>query len=103
MEHTKGKLEIVIIGKFDYHKLCRIGDTEHKDVLEDIPTEQAIVYLKELVRRWNAFEDGGLVDELRKACQEGLAECQRSAHILNIDKNGLPERITLIEAALAKS
>ena len=61
--------------------------------------------LTELVRRWNAFEKDGLVDELRAACDEGLAECERvkmdcKCKWKNLDS--LLGRIERIEAAIAK-
>ena len=60
---------------------------------------------KELVRRWNGFEEDRLVDELRAACDEGLAECERvkmdcKCKWKNLDS--LLGRIERIEAAIAK-
>ncbi len=46
--------------------------------------------LKELVRRWNAFEDGGIVDKLVESC-EGLvhrAECIIQSHQCTAHKGG---------------
>ena len=72
MEFVKGELEIIIDDNTEYSrdKLCRVDDTEHKDIFRGLPTYQVQAYLKEIVRRWNAFEDNGLVDELVKAFKE---------------------------------
>ncbi len=42
-------------------------DENDTDILHGYAKDKAEDHAKELVRRWNAFEDGGLVDELRKA------------------------------------
>ncbi len=65
-----------------------------------------IANAKELVRRWNAFEEGGIVNELRMACDEGLHECERvkiNCTCEHKDLGGLLRRIVRIEAAIAKA
>ena len=96
MEYVKGELEINI-GKYNYHKLCRVGDTEHKDILENLPTEQAIAYLKELVRRWNAFEEDGLVSDLLAAC-EAVKNIKNKIYGFDVGKV-----IKKVEAAIASA
>ena len=51
-------------------KICDIWDWN---------TDNGQANAKELVRRWNAFEKDGLVDELRKACESLVLslECLR--------------------------
>lgn len=68
MERTKGKLEI-IDWKYAARKLVRQGDLSHKDILDDVPTEQSFANLEEITRRWNAFEKGGPVSVLLTACE----------------------------------
>ncbi len=68
MSHTQGKLE-VFIGKYNAHNLCRKGDKSHKDILMDVISEKAFANLDEIVRRWNAFEEDGLVTKLLEACK----------------------------------
>lgn len=102
-EFTKGELE-VIIGKHNYHKLCRVSDTEHKDILENLPTEQAIAYLKELVRRWNAFEEDGLVADLMEACHNTLGAYD-ALKVTGLDKElpGYEHCLKFLKAAIAKA
>ena len=51
---------------------------------------------QELVRRWNAFEEGGLVDDLYKACEE-LIKSEPYGITPDFD-----ESLRKVEAALAK-
>ena len=110
MEHTKRKLEVsgngfenkVIITDSGCMIACT-GDSGDWNFL--LTEEQAEANAKELVRRWNAFEKDGLVDELRAAADEGLAECERvkmdcKCKWKNLDS--LLGRIERIEAAIAK-
>ena len=96
MEHTKGTLRVsgdYIISpqnEEDFIRICKIFSFPDA---------------KELVRRWNAFEKGGVVDELKTAADEGLHECERvkiNCTCEHKDLGGLLRRIGRIEAAIAK-
>ena len=107
MECTKGKLR-VSSSFLIVDKEARIIANVEPIGVEGITTtyEEGIANAKELVRRWNAFEKNGLVDELRAACDEGLAECERvkmdcKCKWKNLDS--LLGRIERIEAAIAKA
>ena len=103
MECTKGEFEArdnKIYQKQTYIGGCA-GYFEKTAFSDDVDEANA----KELVRRWNAFEKDGLVDELRAACDEGHAECERvkmdcKCEWVNLDS--LLGRIERIEAAIAK-
>ena len=75
--------------------------------MQGVYQDDAIVIAKELVRRWNAFEDGGLVDELKVACDIGLdamnALLEIDIKLNSKNKKSLKETIKFAEAALAKS
>ncbi|HDY88121.1 MAG TPA: hypothetical protein ENH82_08425 [bacterium] len=64
---------------------------------------------KELVRRWNGYEDGGIVDELRKACEESqkaimlLYECNKDVEITLGSGIQLKKAEKLLEAAIEKA
>lgn len=63
---------------------------------------------KEFVRRWNAFEKDGLVDELVVACEIGLnamnalKEMAEKFSAPDKDKAQHNEHIKFVEAAIAK-
>jgi hypothetical protein len=65
----------------------------HTILAEDMLEEAA----KELVRRWNAFEDGGIVDELLKAC-EAIKDNKNKIYGFDIGK-----AIKKVEAAIASA
>ena len=68
-DYTKGELEIVQVSVSTYQIWAK-PKPNRKAILvaSNINEDDA----KELVRRWNAFEKDGLVDELRKACEAAL-------------------------------
>ena len=80
MSHTKGTLEYSALNGTQTPATLFIKDDNHPDVdiavFEKWETDWAKKEMeanaKELVRRWNAFEEGGIVDELRKACEDAL-------------------------------
>ena len=112
MEHTKRKLEVS--GKLPYifattapsYRLSGAvivsygAETGGQD-WPAITNEEREANAKELVRRWNAFEKDGVVDELRTACEETqklfafIAENYKSAP-------HFPAAERLVEAAIAK-
>jgi hypothetical protein len=110
MECTNGKLECgkdaaLWIGDT---KICTLNYpmTFNKDKSININDDIAQANAQELVRRWNAFEDGGLVVKLLAACDEGLHECNRvKMHCTCEHKDiaGLLRRIERIEAAIASA
>ena len=97
MEHTKRKLEVS--GKLPYifattappyrlsgETIISWGSETGGQDWPAIDNEIREANAKELVRRWNAFEEGGLVDELRKALenltkQPGCAGCRTEAGV----------------------
>ena len=102
-KYTKGKIEIVQVSVSTYQIWAK-PKPNHKAILiasnlnEDDATE--------LVRRYNAFEEGGIVSELRMACDEGLYECERTkinCTCEHKDLGGLLRRIERIESAIAKA
>ena len=109
MEHTKSEIRVsssnpesiyvLKNGKADgLFAMCDAGDYARSQ-------KEGFANAKELVRRWNAFEDDGLVDELRAACDEGKAECELAmtdCRCEHKDIAGLLLRIERIEAAIAK-
>ena len=94
MEFAKGKLEIVKISVSTYQIWAKPKPNRKALLVASNLNEDDA---KELVRRWNAFEDGGLVDELRTACKE-LLENEPYGITPYFD-----EALRKIEAALAKS
>ena len=79
MEFTKGELEI---GNTTYHNIIIVGG-KNREYICSVRIQQTgggaiaaamepkrIANAKEIVRRWNAFEKDGLVDELREALKE---------------------------------
>ena len=107
MSHTKGEL------KLNSHRtgLAQIDGITLFVVLPNNceTTEQLSrrkVNAKELIRRWNAFEEGGLVGDLRKAADEGLHECERVKINCTCgykDMASLLRRIERIETAIDKT
>ena len=73
-------------------------DSNQEPIAKDIIHRDFAV---DFVRRWNAFEEGGMVDELRKACEETqklfafIAENYKSAP-------HFPSAERMVEAVLAK-
>ena len=82
-------------------KIAEIADT---GVLSE---EDQIAYAAEFVRRWNAFEDGGILEELVKACEELVkAENCYASSSETLVKFGSKIRaccVPLAKAALAKA
>lgn len=64
-EYTKGKLELNDIRPWE---IWVGADIHIADVHGNHETRRANA--RELVRRWNAFEEGGLVEEAIEACKE---------------------------------
>ena len=63
MEHTKGKIEYAVEIKKGWRIL--LIDGHKRDILHGYSKDFAEATTQELVRRWNAFEEGGIVDELK--------------------------------------
>ena len=107
MEHTKGKFEAMPYTRRDGDNIRWVKAVKgKKQAICQTFKPNAEANAKELVRRWNAFEKDGLVDGLRAACDEGLAECERvkmdcKCKWKNLDS--LLGRIERIEAAIAKA
>lgn len=121
MEHTKGKLDlgnttsdnIILVGgkKREYICSIRVQQTGGGAIAEAMKPKR-IANAKELVRRWNAFEEGGIIEELRKACK-GLVHrgsCIIQSHQCVEHKGGdccdlayMLDAIQKGKAALAKS
>lgn len=91
MEHTEGKLEHGHI--YDW-ELWIGADYHIADVHGNLSTRHANA--TELVRRWNAFEEGGIVSDLIEACDESRA-------LLSHGVGQHTHVIAKIEAALAKA
>ena len=68
MECTKGKMEVW--SHFGRGWAVQIICEDNKDALSGRDFDEAEANAQELVRRWNAFEKDGLVDELRTAFKE---------------------------------
>ena len=102
-EFTKGELTQGKSNTLLYINGINFGDV----LVGGLPHEKCEANAKELVRRWNAFEEGGIVDELRKACKIGLGKALGISKVAA--ELGAPITIThqkqieRIEAALAKS
>ena len=98
MYYVKGKLEIVQISESTYQVWAKPKPNRKAILVASNLNEDDA---KELVRRWNAFEEGGIVDELRLACEETqklfafIAENYKSAP-------HFPAAERMVEAALAK-
>ena len=107
MEHTKGKLEL----SSHCTGLAQIGGITRFAVFPNMcntPMQLARrnANAKELVRRWNAFEKDGLVDELKRACELGLTKALGIS--IAATELGAPitpthqKHIEIIQAAIAK-
>ncbi len=110
MECTKGKLraEGWLIVKDTKTPRLRYAVAE-TNCCDGISDKESTANAKELVRRWNAFEKDGLVDELVRACKMGL---NATRGILNINelmdgsaenKDRLKAHIKQIEATIARA
>lgn len=75
VDTDKAELEIIMVKlpKLKVNHLCQrvlsfpiLVDAKTGDTIRDQKR------LDEIIRRCTAFEDGGLVDELKKACEMGL-------------------------------
>jgi len=82
-EFVKGELKV----STEYGDNCIIVDSKDNEICDVCPNDlepdknkiddnqfwfsgvKTKATANELVRRWNAFEEGGLVDELRTACE----------------------------------
>lgn len=69
MDYVKGRLEIVQVSVSTYQIWAKPKPNRKAILVASNLNEDDA---KELVRRWNAFEKGGMVDELRVACDIGL-------------------------------
>ncbi len=106
MEHTKGKIET----KEEDHQHVGIYPENNTNCLAVVWSDDmfnAEANAKELVRRWNAFEKDGLVDELRKACEAAGRFIRNGiglGYINMPEEQTDPAHTTLpkIEAAIAK-
>lgn len=112
MEHTKGKIEVSSSNSESIYVLkdgradglfatCDAGDYARSQ-------EEGFANAKELVRRWNAFEEDGLVNDLLAKIESvlkaefplllGLAKLQSKAEVEMVE-----ERIEEMKAAIAKA
>ena len=95
-EHIKGKLKLegkYILAPEDFHTNGRqrnsvgISSASYSDVIAiihgdlELPIPKA--YAEELIRRWNAFEEGGLVEKLVGACEK-LIEANEYARAISL-------------------
>ncbi len=60
-------------------------DENGTDILHGYARDKAEEHAKKVIHRWNAFEDGGIVDELRKAC-EGFMKAWITPEARSMDK-----------------
>ena len=111
MEHTKGKIEVSSSNP-NYTYVLKDGKANGLFAECDAGNyarskEEGEANAKELVRRWNAFEEGGIVEELKIACDVGLdainALLKMDIKFNTKNKKSLNEIIEFVEAALAKS
>ena len=109
MEHTKGELEIMPYTQRDGDNIRWVKAVRGKrQAICQTFKPNAEANAKELVRRWNAFEEGGMVDELKVACKIGLDSMQGLLRIgiemgaSNKNKREHNEGIKFVEAAIAK-
>ncbi len=96
MEFTKGELNCT---KNQSFILCNIVNGKGEVFCNQPRCKD---HAKELVRRWNAFEDGGLVDELRKALETAEVELEqryKAQEGSSIDKLALK----IVKDAIAKA
>ena len=78
-------------------KIAEIADT---GVLSE---EEQIAYAAEFVRRWNAFEDGGIVDELVVACEELYDIYKKKCTKQHIKFDRIAKMHRLVKQATAKA
>ena len=114
-EHTKGELRLIRSSKHPGDIFVKIKGTERKFLCKfyggggtEISPSEAEDNVAHFIKCWNAFEEGGIVDELRIACAKGLGALEA---VLNFAKNSgmdvknetvLKADIDSIKAALAK-
>ena len=104
MEHTKGKIET----KEEDHQHVGIYPENNTNCLAVVWSDDmfnAEANAKELVRRWNAFEKDGLVNELLTVCKA----VKIRIHFIGLPSEPMNENgtdwskeIALIEAAITK-
>ena len=74
MEHTKGKFEAMPYTRRDGDNIRWVKAVKgKKQAICQTFKPNAEANAKELIRRWNAFEKDGLVDELRAALKALMA------------------------------
>ncbi len=90
-EYTKGKLEIIQVSISTYQIWAK-PKPNHKATLVagNLNEDDA----QELIRRWNAFEDGGIVEKLLFACKFAKAQIKKGAQ-----KKALP----ILRAVIVKA
>lgn len=99
-EFTKGELCVsssTLICDKEARIVANVSPIEVQELKIDMP--KATANAKELVRRWNAFEDSGMVDELKDACSYLLRVIMRDE-----PKGGSisKEAVELANAAITK-
>jgi hypothetical protein len=110
MSHTKGELHC---HDLDIHTWRAVNDkvVEHTCIASMNESSQLNdeANAKELVRRWNAFEEDGLVADLLEACKLGLESMKGLLEIgvkigaSNKNKRLHAKNIKQVEAAIAKA
>ena len=103
MSHIKGKLSVKRIGS----KLFIVDDKDFT-VTKVRFSKKAETYAKGIVRRYNAFEEGGIVDKLVVACKIGLdamAAVKEIAEKVGATKDIIrhKELVKFVENAIAKT
>ena len=109
-EFTKGELTVIDRNEYGDHYIGN-GDTQKHiaivvhDILSSVNVAKANA--KELVRRWNALEKDGLVDELREACEDSLVDISEASVKFERGHNKVGQKTLTrvfrkIEAAIAK-
>ena len=109
MEYTKGELiaEIKQSDLTEEKARCSIG-IESGKILFHTTLENPVANAKELLRRWNACEKDGIVDELVVAWKIGLDSMQGLLKIAdklkasNKDKKEHNEHIRFVKSVIAK-
>ena len=107
--HTKGKLKEVVeccnavnlLSKEDGSQVAQVMDEEGDDLTD---TQKANA--KELIRRWNAFEENGLVTDLLAVCEA----IKLRIHFIGLPSEPMNENrpdwskeIALIESVITKT
>jgi len=103
-EYTKGELKevieccnaITILFKEDDSQVGQVMDEDGNDL-----NNTQIANAKELVRRWNAFEEEGDVSNLLEACKVGLSYVNAIVCKVPRPISELQEDKELIEAVIA--